>query len=411
MKPAFFAFLFFCCFGFPAALLAGARMEGSDPDEGVVSEEDTAALSSGGKEIKETFLKTVKLNFLLRSSLEIPLYDRSQARVAQNEIRLESMADLTPNLGYRVRYRLNRSHAQRSLDNAPGSLDIAFVNYRFGNDLKWDLTVGKQSAAVGSWEFEKNPTFEYQYTDYVNQQLSLFLTGIKLGHKINRQHTFYVQLHNTYNDTFVTRLSSLGYETNGLEASKTPMGVYSAWLGSLWQDRLKTFWSYNLSSFARDKPNHSFSMANKVIFPRFEAYLDLQHTMMGVDFPNIVSPSLNTYRHAVNGTSNWYFAEDVRYRTAVLRADYEFINKWFLTVKGFYESASLKNSSLAPGKVRENYGFWAGIEFKPVESQNMRLFGYYYWKETAHKGVMRNVIGDQNQNLLAFGVLYFVNVL
>jgi hypothetical protein len=360
--------------------------------------------------MKDTFLKSVKLNFLLRSSMEIPVGNDDQARIAQNEIRLESLADLTPNLSYRVRYRLNRSHAQRSLDNAPGSLDIAFVQYRFGDKSKWDLTVGKQAAMVGSWEFEKNPTFEYQYTDYVNQQLNLFLAAIRLGYKLNSQHAFYLQLHNTVNDNFSLMHSNNQYQFNGLKASKLPMGVYAAWQGSLWQDRIKTFWSYNVSSFAKGKTNHSFALGNKIILPRFEAYLDLQHTNMGVDFPNIISPYHNAYQNRETPAKPQSFAQDVRFNTAVLRADYQFINKWYITAKGFFESAKLQNDPVG-GVARKNYGFLAGIEFKPVESQNMRLFSYYYFRQTTYNQNRGVVLNNQDVNLLAVGVLYFVNVL
>jgi hypothetical protein len=375
-----------------------------------LTQDDSTSAKPDSYSIKDTFLKSVKLNFLLRSSLEIPLGDDSQARVAQNEIRLESLADLTPHLSYRVRYRLNRSHAQKSLDNAPGSLDIAYVQYRFGNKLKWDLTVGKQAAMVGSWEFEKNPTFEYQYTDYVNQQLNLFLSAIRLGYRANPQHAFYLQLHNTFNDNFAVAHSNYAYSQNGLKASKMPLGIYAAWQGSLLENRLKTFWSYNISSFAQKKTNHSVSIANKIVIPRFEAYLDLHHSNIGVDYPNIVSPSVNDYRIRFNEASVPAFAQDVNYSAAILRIDYQFINRWYVTSKGFYESANLKNTSFG-GKIRSNYGFLAGVEFKPVASQNMRLFSYYYHRQTAYKGEIGTVASNQNVNLLSFGVLYFVNVL
>jgi hypothetical protein len=407
------AYLFLCLFivfacshtsGFakPPSILNGTT---------VPMAEDSSSTTTNTFNVKDTFVKSVKLNFLLRSSLEIPLGDDSQARMAQNEIRLESLADITPNLSYRVRYRLNRSQAQKSLDNAPGSLDIAYVQYRFGNKSKWDLTVGKQAAMVGSWEFEKNPTFEYQYTDYINQQLNLFLTAIRIGYKPNPRNAFYLQLHNTFNDNFSVTHANNQYEANGLKASKLPLGIYAAWQGSLWEDRIKTFWSYHVSSFAKDKTNHSIALGNKIVLPRFEAYLDLQHTNMGVDFPNLISPFRNAYYNGLTPGRAQSFAQDVKFNTAVLRADYQFVNKWYITAKGFFESARLNNDPAFGGIARKNYGFLTGIEFKPVDSQNMRLFSYYYFKQTAYYRDRGIVMNDRNVNMLAVGVLYFVNVL
>ena len=154
-----------------------------------------------------------ELNLYLRSSLEYPTSGDEQASLKMNEARIEVNGSATPNLSYRVRYRLNEPQLPNSLDNAPTSLDLALVEYGFGPSAKYSLTVGKQAAMVGSWEFENNPTYEYQYSFFINNQVNIFLLAANLGYQINDDHSVYVQLHNTFDDDFDERHAQFGRET------------------------------------------------------------------------------------------------------------------------------------------------------------------------------------------------------
>ncbi|PGH37927.1 MAG: hypothetical protein CRN43_18300, partial [Candidatus Nephrothrix sp. EaCA] len=168
-----------------------------------------------------------------------------------------------PSLSFRVRFRLNRSLTPRSSDNSSGGMDHAAVNWNFGKRQQWSLNVGKQSASLGSWEFEKNPAYEYQYSDFINSQTNIFLTAARLGHQVNENHAFYLQLHNTWNDNFETIHKARDYAINGLEAAKLPLGVYLAWTGNFFGNKLQTFYSYNVSQFAKNKTNQSVALGNK----------------------------------------------------------------------------------------------------------------------------------------------------
>lgn len=326
-----------------------------------------------------------------------------------NESRIELKGDITPDLSFRVRYRLNRSYAPNSLDNAPSAVDHANVTYRFGNEKKWHLTAGKQAANVGSWEFDTNPTFEYQYSEYVGRQLNLFLLALELGYEVTENHSIQLQLHNTYNQDFNTSYNTAGYAKNGLRPSKTPFGIYVTWLGNMFDNRWQTFYSYNVSQFARDKTDHAVSIGNKLVLDRFNAYLDLASTNLDVDYANVGSPAVNNYLAPLPAFVPT-FLQDINYKTAVLRVDYEFIPKWFITAKGFYETASQRNNSEIGDDFREHYGYWAGLEYKPVANQDMRFFTYYYYNTSRYNNAVAEANADQKLHLFAVGVLYFVNV-
>ena len=52
----------------------------------------------------------------------------------------------------------------------------------------------------------------------------------------------------------------------------------------------------------------------------------------------------------------------------------------------------------------------AGLEYKPVANQDMRLFTYYY-NTTRYNNAVAAMNADQKLHLFAVGVLYIVNAL
>ncbi|MDQ2793675.1 MAG: OprO/OprP family phosphate-selective porin [Bacteroidota bacterium] len=355
--------------------------------------------------------KKLNVNVLLRSSLEVPGGNQGQASFRLNEARFEVRGDLMPQLSYRVRYRLNQLSAPRSLDNSPGSLDIAYAIYRFGPNLKWNLTAGKQAAMVGSWEFEKNPTFEYQYSDYVNRQLNLFSLGAKVGYDISPNHAVLVQLHNTYNDSFQNAFQTTGYAGNNLSAARTPMGVYVSWLGKFFDQHFLTFYSYNVSRFAQDQTNQSLSLGNKVAFDKFSAYLDLATSNVAVEYFNLASPGLNRYQATLSPAYLPTYGQNLNYKNAVLRLDYQFVPGWFVTAKGFYETASQRDDGPAGRNFRRNIGYLGGLEYQPIRGQDLKFFGYYYQHHINYYNAVAATNPNQENQLFAVGMLYFIQAL
>lgn len=356
---------------------------------------------------------TFDINFLLRSSLNFSntISNEEASHLRLDESRFELLGDINERVSFRFRYRMNRSHAHTDLDNAPGSLDIASLQYKFGKDNKWQLTVGKQAAEVGSWEFEMNPTYEYQYTEYVNNILNLFLVAAKLGYEFLPDQTLSLQVHNTYNRSFTSAFAASGYQVNGLTPSSTPVGLYASWRGGFAENKFRTFYTFNISEYAEGKVNRAVSLGNKLVLPRFHAYLDLQTTYQAIDFTNIVSPFYN----AVEGLpgNSMFYASNVHYNTAVLRLDYEFIPKWYITTKAWYESASMQNYVNLGSNFRNKFGYWAGLEYKPIDNQNLRFFANYFSVNTYLNGHAENIqpASPSHEGMFSVGFLYFINAL
>lgn len=354
-------------------------------------------------------LKSVHFNALLRSAFQFPDGDAPSA-LRQQEARIEFLGSIVPDLDFRLRWRLNSSTAPRSPGNEPPALDFAAVTYRFGQKKEWSVSAGKQNAMVGSWEFEANPTFEYKYSEFVDYQTNIFMMGMKLGYKISENHELLLQVYNTLNETFDNLHALTGYQKNGFTASKRPVGLYVTWLGHLFQDKLQTFYSYDFSKYASGEFNHRVAIGNRVKLNKFAAYLDLHAQTWPVDYVNIASPSVNNYRTSIDPTAAPVFAPDIRYQGAVLRADYEFVPRWFLTAKGVIESASQTTDGSPLGNnFRQNTVILGGLEFQPIPSQQMKFFAYYYNNQVKFRNAAAAANPSVSNNMFAIGILYFVN--
>ncbi len=87
--------------------------------------------------------KSADINLYLRSSLEMNSNESVANGIKVNEARLEIMGDATENLSYRFRARMNRTVAAGTQDNAPSSIDYAYITYKFGEDKKMEYYRGK----------------------------------------------------------------------------------------------------------------------------------------------------------------------------------------------------------------------------------------------------------------------------
>ena len=318
-----------------------------------------------------------KLDVLLRAGLNVESIgdnDRSN-KVNLDEARILLHGDYNDQLSYRVRFRLNRPFTPTSQDNASRALDMAYIKYKFGKDYKWSVTAGKQSALVGSYEFENNPIYEFMFTDYVDRILNLFVVGGTLSYELNPAHSINVQVYNTINDSFVDLHTKNGYAMGDLKASQTPIGAYATWIGSFWDKKISTKWSYNISQFAQSKTNHGISLANKFTTDKDMLYVDLQYSYLAVDHALIASAAMNDFYARTN--SDRILAQDVTYKSVVVRYDRMLTDKWELALKGAYETAGMDKDANIDADFRQNWTYFAALQHKPFKKQDLRFYlGY-----------------------------------
>lgn len=345
-------------------------------------------------------LKNVDINLLLRSSYEAPYTENGGVNTnnlngfKMNEARLEIRGKIVEDLEFRVRTRLHKAGSEATLDRSTSALDHASLAYRFGEKKDWQILVGKQNNMMGSWEFDKNPTFEYQYSHAVGGYNNLFGLGARVSYSPNANHTFTIQAQNTHNNSFNTLTAGKNIGTN--LAARTPLLYQAVWQGKFFNKVLNTWYSVGTSKVAQGKNNFHLSLGNKVVAGNFEAYLDLATTNFAFDHFGYAGK-------AYNGLT-----EDINVKSAVLRMDYKFLPKWNVTAKGFYETASgIKENTLAKN-FKTNTGYLFGVEFLPIAKQNFRFFAYYYGNDLKYKNIPT---ANVHSNVFAIGALYSINVL
>ena len=365
---------------------------------------------AGFAQTLEEIGKNVAINLYLRSSLEIP--ENEQGGMKVNEARFEVRGNVGEQLEYRIRYRLNRNTPAGTLNNATSALDHAYVNYKFGEGYKWSAMVGKQINHYGSWEFYDNPTFEYQYSDYVNRQQNLFPVAAMVSYHADDHHSFHIQAYNTHSQTFSKLVENTGYTPLGLEQSKLPLGVNFAWKGSFWDKKFHTFYSFTTSQVAKGKQDYKIALGNKWTLDKFRGYLDLQHSQNAIDHFNVISKELNAYQQAADPTFVPQFAKEVQFQSAALRLNYALTPKWHITGKSVYERMNSKDTPLALGNnMNQRTLNLVGLEFKPFERQDFKLFTYYAYRTHAYKKPLQTLYPQQNHGIFAIGALWFVNAL
>lgn len=357
-------------FFFPAISL---QVRAQDRPTALLTEQEADSLKRKEPARADLF----KLDVLLRAGLNVEsIGDNERSnKVNLDEARILLHGDYNDQLSYRVRFRLNRPFTPTSQDNASRALDMAYIKYKFGKDYKWSVTAGKQSALVGSYEFENNPIYEFMFTDYVDRILNLFVVGGTLSYELNPAHSLNVQVYNTINDSFVDLHTKNGYAMGDLKASKTPIGAYATWIGSFWNKKISTKWSYNISQFAQNKTNHGISLANKLTTDKDMLYVDLQYSYLAVDHALIASAAMNDFYARTN--SDRVLAQDVTYKSVVVRYDRMLTDKWELALKGAYETAGMDKDAHIDADFRQNWTYFAALQHKPFKRQDLRFYlGY-----------------------------------
>jgi len=348
------------------------------------------------------------LDVLLRAGFN--LYDPAnnpKLNATLDEARILMSGDYNNRLSYKVRFRLNQSFAPKLQDNSSGALDYAFIKYQLGSDRKWAMTIGKQAAMVGSFEFENNPIYEYQFSDYVNRILTLFVVGGMASYQVDSDHTLNLQIYSTTNQSFNQLLTENNYVPGDLTPSNMPMGAYFTWEGAFAEKKFNTKWSYNISQFAEGHTNYAVSLANKFKTNRQMVYLDLQYSYYGVDHPMIASSVLNDFY--IPDNKKRVLAKDIQYRSAILRYDQFLTDKWEIALKGAVETAGSKIEENGGKNFRTNYTYFAALQHKPFRTQDLRFYIGYMGNTVTYKDSLNKK--KEIYNRISLGAYFTLPVL
>ena len=271
-----------------------------------------------------------------------------------HQLRIEAKGNINNWLSYRYRQRLNSSNdANGMIDNLPTSIDYAGIGIQLNE--QFSLFTGKQCAAYGGFEFDLNPIDVYQYCDMIDY-MSNFMTGLNVGYNITPDQQLNLQILNSRNGSFDSTYG-ITEDTEGnvpdLKSGKMPLVYTLNWNGNF-NNMFKTRWSTSIMNEAKNHNMYYYAIGNELNLGKWNAFVDFMYSKEDIDRKGIITSIVGH------------------------QGGHNVLPKWNAFVKGMYETASVTKASegVEKGNYRTSWGYLAGIEFYPMET-NLHFFVTY----------------------------------
>lgn len=310
------------------------------------------------------------------------------------QLRLELKGNLTNHLYYRLRHRLNKTNSASAEDNFAKATDYMMVGYWFNEH--WALQAGKMCQVWGGFEFDANPIHIYRYSDMIDN-IDSPKAGLAIIFKPIMSQEFILEASNSRNENLDT--SFPGIEAQGFKDTNAPLAYIINWNGSFAHNIIQTRWSWGVRRLAEKTYSRQMILGQRLNLPRFQCYLDYSFENDDIDRMGIITRDLKQ----LLPTNHNYF-ENVNYHSLVVKADWEFVKKWNAFIQGMYEIASVRKGIAGLKNYRKHYSYFAGMEYYPDNSQDLRIF-LSYLGQTYRFSKISGLIGH-NDNRIELGLMY-----
>lgn len=351
--------------------------------------------------------------------------DEWTTRFYNKNLRIEMTGWLTDNLYYRFRHRLNKTDAPMSEDNFAKATDYMMVGWKF-NDT-WSIQGGKKCQALGSFEFDENPMFIYQFSD-MEDNVDSSKGALNLLYNPSKTQQFSAEVSNTYNGKLADEFGTNAQVTTGkvvndgaagekkleveaLEKSNSPLTYSVGWNGKFFDNKLQTRWSYSHRTQAKGKYSRFFRFGQKLNLSKLQWYVDYNHTYDDLDRMKIASKEIvNEMVNSIcpdseeNGYTNLYLSK-VRYQGIVTKMNWQFTKDWNLMLKGMWETASATKDEKFKN-YRTAYGYIGSLEYYPArkQKQDLRFFLAYVGRKYDYS--KKCGLKDYNTDRIELGMMY-----
>lgn len=322
-----------------------------------------------------------------------------QGNFKMRQLRIEAKGNINSWLSYRYRQRLNRSNdGNGTIDNIPTSIDYAGIGVKLGD--RFSFFAGKQCAAYGGFEFDLNPIDIYEYSDMI-ENMSNFMTGLNIGFNVTPTQQLNLQILDSRNHSFESTygIEEVDGKLPDLKSGKLPLVYTLNWNGNF-NDVFKTRWSASVMNEAKDKYLYYYAVGNELNLNKFNMFLDFMYSQEGIDRNGIIT--------GIVGRPYGHNAFNAGYLSLVTKLNYRFLPKWNAFVKGMYETSSVTKQcgDLEKGKYRTAWGYFAGIEFYPMET-NLHFFLTYVGRSYDFTARAK-ALGQENYttNRVSIGFIY-----
>ena len=374
------------------AVSLGATAQGNNSGMGGNDDGVESIAARVAKIEKKHDVFNLYINYSAAAQAEYNSLDKEwDARFANKQLRLEIKGNITDRLFYRMRHRLNKSTDAKGNDNFAKATDIMMVGYRFNDKLT--VQAGKMIQIWGGYEFDENPLYIYQFSDY-GDHMDPFQAGVVLSYKPVPSQELAVEVSNTHNGSFKDEYGEVALCLNKasdgkmenvttLEKPKCAFTYIVNWNGSFLNGLITTRWAYGFGVLARGKYSRKLTLGQKLTLPRVQWYVDYMGAFDDIDKLGIAN---NDLRLALNQyyTNNYiYFYEPcefrfgkVHYNSLITKINWQFAPRFNLMLKGCYETASVTRDEPCRN-YRKSYSCIGSIEYYPVKQQDLRIFAAY----------------------------------
>ncbi|MCM1482960.1 MAG: OprO/OprP family phosphate-selective porin [Muribaculaceae bacterium] len=263
-------------------------------------------------------------------------------------LNLQLDGNITPELSYSWRQRLNKNHDDRTFFDAT---DWVYLTY--GVD-RWAFSAGKQVVSIGGWEYDRAPIDLYSCSVFWNN-IPCYQLGASAAYSITPEHSLKFQVTQS---PFFTKSNRDMYGYNLFWQGKA--GIYSS------------LWSANLMEYAEGRYISYIALGNRFTVDRVSLELDVMNRASSHQAFLLKDCSVMgelKYRPSAHVALHAKATYDVNHSGTA--ADLTVLNGTELTMAG------------------------AGIEYYPLvkHNQSLRLHAncYYSWgKNTNTADVMQN---------------------
>lgn len=311
------------------------------------------------------------------------------------QLRLEIKGNITDRLYYRLRHRLNKANYAAGEDNFAKATDYMMVGYRF-ND-RWSVQFGKMCQVWGGYEFDANPIYIYKYSD-MTDNLDSPKAGLVVSYKPVSSQELVVEISNSRNESLET--SFPGIENQGFKDTRAPLAYIFNWNGSFFEgDKLQTRWSWGWRTLAEDTYSRQMILGQRLSLPKFQCYLDYSYEADDIDRMGIITREA---KHLLPVGCSHFQKTD--YHSFVAKADWQFANQWNAFLQGMYETASVRKGIDALKDYRKHYSYFAGVEYFPVPSQDLRITLTYLGQTFSYTD--RSGLDGHSESRIELGMIY-----
>lgn len=406
----------------PVNALAQGTNDGLGGDDGNIESLYTKVTNIEKKQKALNFYVNFAESFQAEHSSKT---DEWTTRFYNKNLRIEMTGWLTDNLYYRFRHRLNKTDAPMSEDNFAKATDYMMVGWKF-NDT-WSIQGGKKCQALGSFEFDENPMFIYQYSD-MEDNVDSSKGALNLLYNPSKTQQFSAEVSNTYNGKLADEFGANAQVTTGkvvndgaaggkkleveaLEKSNSPLTYSVGWNGKFFDNKLQTRWSYSHRTQAKGRYSRFFRFGQKLNLSKLQWYVDYNHTYddldrMKIASKEIVNEMVNSISPAPeeNGYTNLYLSK-VRYQGIVTKMNWQFAKDWNLMLKGMWETASATKDEKFKN-YRTAYGYIGSLEYYPArkQKQDLRFFLAYVGRKYDYS--KKCGLKDYNTDRIELGMMY-----